>query len=336
MERQARSNPDHPEYQYLDLLTELSGTDAKVKKSQSTGEQLAFKFGVLHKYDLDKGFPLLTTKDVFWKGVKHELIWFLRGDTNIRYLVNNGVGIWNKDAYKRYAKEAKSGKEPNLDLKDFISKVKEDEDFGQKWGELGPVYGSQWRRWKTSDGRKVDQLKWVVDKLRDPRERYRKHLVFTAWNPEYIYENAKSEDEEMALPPCHMLAQLDVYKNEKTNQDELSLSMNQRSCDLFLGVPFNIASYSLLTHMIAQVTGLKAKEFVHYMANAHVYKEHDQAVKEQITREPRPFPTLVLNPDVKELEDFKYEDIKIENYHPHPAIAAKMIAVGGRLDHDKS
>lgn len=316
----------HPEYQYLDLLREIKdhGED---KPSASSGERLRYVLGRTHHYDLSEGFPLLTTKDVFWKGVKHELLWFLKGDTNIKYLVDNGVHIWDGDAYKKYKKSIEADKAPNLSKDDYIQRITEDEEFAMQWGELGPVYGSQWRKWKTPDGREVDQIDWIMDKL--THEPYRKHLVFTAWNPSYIYEMAPSEEEEMALPPCHMISQIDVSES-----GELSLMMTQRSCDTFLGVPFNIASYSLLTEMFAHVAGLKPGWFIHTLNNVHIYHKHFAAVDEQLAREPYQFPKLVLDPNIGDIDKFTYDGIKVVGYKHHPAIKAELITVGGRIKKD--
>lgn len=315
-------NWKHPEYQYLDVLKEIM-EHGEEKSSMSTGVELKALFGRIMRFKLEEGFPLLTTKKVFMKGITHELLWFLKGDSNIKYLVDNDVHIWDEWAHKRYQKFVRRYKEPDMDQDTFIARISEDDDFASHWGELGPVYGSQWRKWKRSDGEVVDQLKWSIEKIR--KEPSRKHNVVLAWNPEFVYEMAASEETEMELPPCHMLYQVDVV------DDKLRLLMDQRSCDMFLGVPFNIASYAMLTHIYAHVTGLKAYEFVHVLNNAHIYANHFDAVREQLTREPRPLPTLWLNPEVSEIDQFKFEDIKVENYDPHSAIKADIVVIGGRL-----
>lgn len=312
----------HPEYQYLDLLQEIMDSGEE-KASMSTGVELKALFGRVMRFDLEEGFPLLTTKRVFGKAITHELLWFLKGDSNIKYLVDNDVHIWDEWAYKRYKKSVASGKEPDIDEESFIQRVKEDDGFASRWGELGPVYGSQWRKWKTSDGRVLDQLAWSIEKVR--KEPTRKHNVVLAWNPEFVYEMAASVETEMELPPCHMIYQVDVV------DDKLRLMMVQRSCDMFLGIPFNIASYSMLTEMYAHTTGYRACEFVHVLGNAHIYANHFNAVREQLAREPRPFPKIWLNPKVKEIDQFQYEDIKIYDYNPHPAIKADIVVVGGRM-----
>lgn len=312
----------HPEYQYLDLLREIMD-HGEEKSSMSTGVELKAVFGRVMRFNLQEGFPLLTTKKVFERGITHELLWFLSGDSNIKYLVDNGVHIWDEWAHKRYKKFVEKRKEPDMDQETFIQRIAEDADFAHQWGELGPVYGSQWRKWRTSDGRILDQLRWSIEKVR--KEPTRKHNVVLAWNPEFVYEMAASPETEVELPPCHMIYQVDVV------EDKLRLMMVQRSCDMFLGIPFNIASYAMLTHMYAHVTGYQAFEFIHVLGNAHIYANHFDAVREQLKREPRPFPKLWLNPEVCEIDQFKFEDIKVENYHHHPQIKADIVVIGGRL-----
>lgn len=322
-------NPDvHPEYNYLNLLDDIM-TRGKDKGSLSSGERLRYLLGVTQHYPLQEGFPLLTTKDVFWKGVKHELLWFLKGDTNIKYLVDNGVHIWDGDAYKKYKSTIEAGKAPNLDKNDYIQRIKEDEEFARQFGGLGPVYGAQWRRWRAPEDRVIDQVGWITEKLR--KEPFRKHIILTAWNPGDIYEMSTSEEEEMALPPCHMISQFDV-----SEEGELSLMLTQRSCDTFLGVPFNIASYALLTEMFAQVAGLKPGEFIHTYNNVHIYHKHFDAVRLQLTRQPYPLPQLKLNPNITEIDKFQYEDIEIVGYKHHPKIPAELITVGGRVKRNEN
>ena len=260
--------------QYHDLLRLV--LDKGVKKSDRTGTGTLSVFGAQLRFDLSAGFPLLTTKKVHLKSIIHELLWFLRGDTNIKYLKDHGVSIWDEWA---------------------------DED-----GDLGPVYGSQWRSWPTLEGRKIDQIAGVVQSLiRNPNSR--RHIV-TAWNP--------AEVDEMALPPCHCLFQFYVA------DDKLSCQLYQRSADIFLGVPFNIASYALLTMMIAQVTGLKLGDFVHTLGDAHLYLNHLDQAKLQLTRELRPLPTMSVNPKVADIFGFEYADFTLTNYNPHPSISAPI------------
>ena len=313
----------HPEYQYLDLLQDIldNGTDKPVFGVEDT--YIRSLFGRQIRFDLSQGFPLLTTKKVYLRGIIHELLWFLQGNSNIKYLVDNNTHIWDEWAYKNYKKAAEKGEVPALTQEEFISKIAElpeTDEFVIKWGELGPVYGRQWRKWETSDGRVIDQIGWVVDKLNTTPER--KSIIVSAWNPEYIYEMA-APGKSMALPPCHTIFQPNV------NKGRLSIQLYQRSADSFLGVPFNIASYALLTMMLAQVSGLEPGEFVHTFGDVHLYSNHFEQAKEQISRQPRPFPVMKLNPEVKNIDDFRYEDFLIENYDPYPPIKGEITVIGG-------
>ena len=260
--------------QYLDLLDLVLRTGAK--KSDRTGTGTYSVFGHQMRFDLAAGFPALTTKKLHLKSIIYELLWFLKGDTNIRYLKEHGVSIWDEWA---------------------------DAD-----GNLGPVYGYQWRSWPTPDGGQIDQIAKLITSLkRNPDSR--RHIV-TAWNP--------ADVDKMALPPCHCLFQFYVADGK------LSCQLYQRSADIFLGVPYNIASYALLTHMIAQVVGLKVGDFVHTMGDAHIYSNHVEQAHIQMVRAPRPLPTLQLNPAVTDIFGFDYADFKLEGYDPHPHIAAKV------------
>lgn len=260
--------------QYHDLLQRIlkEGT----KKEDRTGTGTISVFGHQMRFDLSEGFPLVTTKKVHLRSIIHELLWFLSGDTNIRYLKENGVSIWDEWA---------------------------DED-----GNLGPVYGSQWRSWPTADGKHIDQIKKVVNQLKNNPDSRR--IIVSAWNV--------AEIENMALPPCHAFFQFYVADGK------LSCQLYQRSADTFLGVPFNIASYALLTMMMAQVCGLKAGDFVHTFGDAHLYSNHLGQAKLQLSREIRPLPKMKINPEVKSIFDFKYEDFKLEGYDPHPHIKAAV------------
>ncbi|MFN8239161.1 MAG: thymidylate synthase [Bacteroidales bacterium] len=256
--------------QYLDLLDHVLVNG--VKKSDRTGTGTISVFGYQMRFNLGNGFPVLTTKKLHLRSIIHELLWFISGDTNISYLRENGVRIWN--------------------------------EWADENGNLGPVYGSQWRSWPATDGRKIDQLSIVIDSLiKSPDSR--RHIV-SAWNV--------GELDKMALPPCHLLFQFYVADGK------LSCQLYQRSCDIFLGVPFNIASYSLLTMMIAQVTGYKPGEFIHTLGDAHIYLNHIEQVKLQLTRSPYPLPEMRINPGVKSIFDFRFEDFTLENYISHPAI----------------
>lgn len=280
--------------QYLDLCRDVlqNGT----YKSDRTGTGTISKFGAQVRYDLSEGFPLLTTKKVHFNAVVHELLWFIAGDTNIKYLVDNGVRIWNEWPYEAFKKSYEYNGET---LKEFVRKIKEDEKFALKHGDLGPVYGKQWRNFNG-----VDQLQYIIDTLKTNPDSRR--LILSAWNP--------AEIGQMALPPCHTLIQFYVVDGK------LSMQLYQRSADIFLGVPFNIASYSLLIAMLAQVTGLQVGEFIHTIGDAHIYSNHIEQINEQLSREPKSLPTLELNPDIKNLYDFKASDIVLKNYDAHPPI----------------
>ena len=266
------SNPG--EQHYLDLLRDVLQNGAR--KTDRTGTGTLSVFGRQVRFGLADSFPLLTTKKLHTKSILYELLWFLRGDTNVKWLQERGVTIWD--------------------------------EWADENGNLGPVYGYQWRHWRTPDGREIDQIAQVISSLRTKPDS-RRHLV-SAWNP--------ADVDQMALPPCHALFQFYVASGK------LSCQMYQRSADLFLGVPFNIASYAALTLMVAQVTDLKPGDFVLTLGDAHIYLNHLEQVREQLSRSPRPFPRLKLNPAVKELLDFRYEDFTLEGYDPHPAIKAPI------------
>ena len=279
-------------------------------KSDRTGTGTKSVFGHQMRFDLSEGFPLLTTKKVFLKGVIHELLWFLAGDTNIKYLVENGVHIWDNDAYRYYNELCvKHGVLP-IGREDFLSAAGVESPIeGYRFGDLNNVYGYQWRHWdKSEEGSFVDQVAQVVETIKKNPDSRR--MIVSAWNV--------ADVEDMALPPCHVLFQFYVANGR------LSCQLYQRSADTFLGVPFNIASYALLTMMIAQVCALEAGEFVHTLGDTHLYLNHLEQVDEQLSREPRPLPTMRLNPDVKSVFDFRYEDFELEGYDPHPTIKAPM------------
>jgi len=310
----------HPEYQYLNLAKDIL-KNGVWKKSHSTGVGLKSVFGRQIRFDLAKGFPLLTTKKVFFRGIVHELLWFLSGSSNIKYLVDNNVHIWDDWAYKNYHQAMDKGKVVKMNIASFAEKIKQDDKFAKKWGNIGPVYGTQWRNWTTEDNRKVDQLGWVINKIKDYPQK--KHFIISAWNAAYIYEMAPCRERSMAIAPCHTLYHVNITK------DKLSLLLYQRSADFFLGVPFNIASYALLTMMLAQVTGYQPGDFVHTFGDVHIYENHFDQVKEQIKRQPKSLPKLKLNPKIKKIDDFKFEDIELKNYQPHPPIKGQITVVGG-------
>ena len=327
----------HPEYQYLDLMQDIldNGSDKKLFFTPEVLKDYADKgqeppvirsvFGRQARFDMTQGFPLLTTKKVFWKGILHELLWFLSGSSNIKYLVDNNVHIWDEWAYKRYRKYHIEKNLPYTTQAEFIEKIKNepaDSEFVVNWGDLIVVYGKMWRRWPASDGREIDQLGWVIQGLKD--KPFRKSYVVSGWNPDFIYAMASKGNANEVPPFCHTTFQFAVTENNKLN-----LGLYQRSADLFLGVPFNIASYALLLQMVAQVTGLKVGEFVHTFGDVHLYSNHYDQVREQLSREPKPLPTVKINPDIKNIDDFKFEDFELVNYDSHPAIKAELANIGG-------
>ncbi len=315
----ARKN-GHPEYQYLALLEDIL-TNGSWKVSHSTGVKLKSVFGRQIRFDLSKGFPLLTTKKVFSRGVIHELIWFLSGDSNIKYLIENNVHIWDEWAYKKYEWAVKDGKARPLKYDDFVVKLQTDKAFLKKWGELGPVYGVQWRKWPSGSIKTVDQLGWAIEKIKKYPQK--KHYIVSAWNAGCIYEMSGSHAASMVIAPCHTMFHINI------TGDKLSLLLYQRSADMFLGVPFNIASYALLTLILAQVTGYKPGEFIHTFGDAHIYENHITQVSEQLKRKPRPFPKIKLNPRVKKIDDFRFADFELVGYDPHPPIQGEITVVGG-------
>jgi thymidylate synthase len=286
------------------------------KISHSTGVKLKSVFGRMCRYDLSKGLPVLTTKKVFTRGIIHELLWFLSGSSNIKYLVDNNVHIWDEWAYKKYTWVVKDGKARAMPFEAFMEKAKSDPKFLKKWGELGPVYGVQWRHWPVDHKRTVDQLGWAIEKIK--KYPMKKHYIISAWNAGCIYEMSGSHSASMVIAPCHTMFHINI------TGDKLSLLLYQRSADLFLGVPFNIASYALLTMMLAQVTGYKPGEFVHVFGDVHIYENHMKQCKEQLLRKPKKFPIMKINPKVKNIDDFKFEDIKLVGYESHPAIKATV------------
>ena len=295
--------------QYQDLLRRIMNEG--VVKSDRTGTGTRSVFGHQMRFDLREGFPLLTTKRVFLKGIIHELLWFLAGDTNIKYLVDNGVHIWDNDAYRFYGELCAKEDVTPISMEEFLKASSEQSPSpidGYSYGDLNHVYGYQWRSWPKADGSAIDQIRQVIDTIKcNPDSR---RMIVSAWNV--------AEVEDMALPPCHVLFQFYVADGH------LSCQLYQRSADTFLGVPFNIASYALLTMMIAQECGLKAGEFVHTLGDTHLYLNHMEQVEEQLSRTPRTLPQMKLNPEVKSVFDFKYEDFTLEGYDPYPAIKAPM------------
>ncbi|HSX84934.1 MAG TPA: thymidylate synthase [Cellvibrio sp.] len=273
--------------QYLDLMRHVR--DAGVRKEDRTGTGTLSVFGYQMRFNLADGFPLVTTKKCHMRSIIHELLWFLRGDTNVRYLQENGVRIWN--------------------------------EWATESGNLGPVYGAQWRSWPTADGRVIDQISELIDQIK--RKPHSRRLIVSAWNPEVLPDEGVSPHDnalagKMALPPCHTMFQFYVLEGR------LSCQLYQRSADVFLGVPFNIASYALLTLMVAQVTGLQPGEFVHTFGDAHIYLNHLQQVETQLAREPLPLPSMWLNPEVNNIFDFVFDDFELRDYQSHPHISAPI------------
>lgn len=302
--------------QYHALLQDIidNGTD----KSDRTGTGTRSVFGRQVRYDLANGFPAVTTKKLYFNSVVHELLWFLKGTGNIEYLAQNNVHIWDEWPFKAYLEKNNlpipevNSDEWKSQMKEFINKVATDHEFALKWGDLGPVYGVQWRKWPDGMGGEIDQIANVIEMIKKSPDSRR--MIVSAWNVAEIDDIV----EIGGLPPCHNLFQFYVADGK------LSLHLYQRSADTFLGVPFNIASYSLLLAMIAQVTGLKQGEFVHTLADTHIYSNHFEQVKEQLSRTPKQLPTLWLNSDIKNIDDFTFDDIRLENYNPDPAIKAPI------------
>ncbi len=284
--------------EYLELCQKVMNEG--IDKSDRTNTGTRSLFGYQMRFDLSKGFPLLTTKKMYYRAIFHELFWFISGSTNIRPLVINNVRIWNEWAYERYVN---SNDYMNETMDEYLEKIKLDEEFAKIHGELGPVYGKQWR-----DFNGVDQLQELIEGIKtNPNSR--RHIL-SAWNP--------SEINQMALPPCHLLMQFYVANNK------LSCQLYQRSADIFLGVPFNIASYALLTHLIADIAGLEVGDFVHTLGDAHIYRNHFDQVNLQLSRDPMPLSQLVIKNHHKKIDDYSFEDIEITNYLSHPTIKAEI------------
>lgn len=310
--------------QYLDLCNHILENGAK--KEDRTGTGTLSVFGYQMRYDLAEGFPLMTTKKTAFRLIVSELLWFLKGDTNVRALIAENNHIWDEWAFGQwvsspeyagpdmtdFGRRAQKDDEFAVLYKEqmtiFQEKILEDDSFAEKYGDLGPVYGKQWRSWQTTTGETIDQLKNVIDAIKKNPDS-RRHLV-TAWNPEFV--------EDMALPPCHTMFQFYVADGK------LSCQLYQRSADVFLGVPFNIASYALLTHLIARECGLQVGEFVHTTGDTHLYVNHLDQVREQLSRTPKPLPTIAINESVESIFDLTLEDIRIVGYDPHPRISAPV------------
>ncbi|KKQ25389.1 MAG: thymidylate synthase, thymidylate synthase [Microgenomates group bacterium GW2011_GWC1_37_12b] len=313
-----KSKKIHPEYQYLELLKELVEKGV-VQKDINTGVKTYSKFGAQLRFDLSEGFPLLTTKKVWWKGVLYELYWFLTGQSNIKFLVDNDIHIWDDYPYKIYREKIAKGKLPDMSKEEFIEKIKTNKRYAEKYGNLPNIYGELWRRWPAK-GRTIDQVEWVINEIKNDPDAH--NLIVNSWNPEYLYGMAKPQ-EASRFPICHNLYQLNV-KNGR-----VCLHLYQRSADIFLGVPFNIASYALLTLIFARVTGYEPGEFIHSFGDVHIYENHLEQAREQLKRKPKKFPIVIINPKVKKLTDLLPEHITLENYNPHPPIKAELTVSGG-------
>lgn len=314
----------HPEFEYLNMCRYV--LENGNRKSDRTGTGTLSVFGYQMRYDLQKGFPLLTTKRIPFRLVASELLWFIKGDTNIRYLLQHNNHIWNEWAFKNWI-ESDEYKGPDMtdfglrsqknesfrkqyegEMDKFIHRILEDEEFAYQYGELGPVYGKQWRAWETTTGETIDQLKDLIEQIKNNPDSRR--LILSSWSPEFT--------PQMALPPCHTLFQFYVFNGK------LSCQLYQRSGDIFLGIPFNIASYALLTHLIAHECGLEVGDFVHTIGDAHIYLNHLEQIKTQLLREPKPFPRLHINKEKHSLFEIEMEDISLEGYDPHPTIKAPV------------
>jgi thymidylate synthase len=307
----------HVDNIYLDLIERIKSEG--VKKTDRTGTGTLSLLGHQMRFDLSKGFPLLTTKKVPIKSIIHELIWFVRGDTNLKYLADNNVHIWDEWPYKAYlqrnniAVPPTGSEEWNTGIKEFVEKIKNNESFAKDYGNLGPIYGYQWRNWPTPNGGHVDQLKKVIEDIKNTPDSRR--LIVSAWNVADIDEMAKA-----GLPPCHCFFQFYVADGK------LSCQLYQRSCDTFLGLPFNIASYSIMLMMVAQVTGLQVGEFVWTGGDVHLYSNHLEQADLQLSRrnDLRPMPTMKINPEIKNIENFTINDFELIDYNPHESIKAPI------------
>lgn len=301
--------------QYLDLLRDINENGTVKFDRTRTGTKSIF--GRQMRFDLSKGFPAVTTKKLFLRGIIHELLWFLQGDSNIEYLVKNDVHIWDEWPYRAYLQShGKNIPDSGSDewrngLNEFTEKIRSDHDFALKYGNLGPVYGHQWRHWPDGNGGEIDQISELIETLKkDPDSR---RMIVSAWNVADIQEMTKA-----GLPPCHTLFQFYVIDGK------LSCQLYQRSADTFLGVPFNIASFALLTMMISQVTGLKLGEFVHTFGDVHIYLNHIEQVNLQLSRKPKELPKMIINPKITSIFGFTIDDFKLEDYKPYPAIKAPI------------
>ena len=309
----------HPEYQYLDLIRQTL-EDSEEQIDNGTGIKTYSVFGRQIRFDLSQGLPLLTTKKVFWKGVLQELYWFISGQTNVSYLTRQGVHIWDDYPLRIYNERMRKEGKPEMGKEDFVKRLETDDAFAEAHGHLPHIYGEMWRSWPASDGRKIDQLSWAIEELRKDPDAH--NTLVSSWNPEFLYSMAKP-GEGARFPICHNMYQLNI------KHGKVCLQLYQRTADIFLGVPFNIASYALLTCIIAKILGREPGEFVHTFGDLHVYENHKEQAKEQIAREPRPFPTIEFTQTFDSLNSFNPEYVTLKNYNPHPPIKAELAVVGG-------
>lgn len=309
----------HPEYQYLDLLRKVL-EEGEEQTDSGIGIKTYSAFGAQMRFNLSEGFPLLTTKKVYWNGVLHELFWFLSGQNNIKYLVDNNVHIWDDYPYKLYKEKSDNGELPDMSKEEFIEKIKNDNAFAEIYGRLPHIYGELWRKWPSTDGHAIDQLAWVIDELRKDPDAH--NTLITSWNPQYLYAMAKP-GEAAKFPICHNLYQVNIKKGK------VCLQLYQRSADMFLGVPFNIASYALLTIIIAHILDREPGEFIHTFGDFHMYENHREQIKEQLSRKPRAFPKIIIEGENNTLDSFLPSQVKLEGYDPHPPIKAELSVVGG-------
>lgn len=310
----------HPEHQYLDLMRDLVERGS-IQVDKGTGVKTYSHFGHQLRFDIERdGFPLLTTKRVYWQGVLHELYWFMSGQSNIKYLVDNNVHIWDDYPYKIYREKTEKEGGQAMSKEEFVAQIASDEAFAAAHGELPHIYGEMWRRWQAKDGRTVDQLQWTVDELTKDQDAH--NTLVNSWNPEYLYSMAKP-GEGARFPICHNMYQLNI------KDGRLCLHLYQRSADIFLGVPFNIGSYALLTVVLAKILGVRPGEFIHTFGDVHIYENHIEQAKEQLSREPKAFPTIKLADGFDSLDTFRPEHVELVGYEPHASIKAELTVAGG-------
>ena len=309
----------HPEYQYLDLIRDVL-KNGEEQTDAGTGIKTYSVFGRQIRFDLSHGLPLLTTKKVYWKGVLQELYWFMSGQTNVSYLTRQGVHIWDDYPLRIYNERMKKEKKPLMAKEEFVKRLETNDAFAKAHGHLPHIYGEMWRTWPASDGRKIDQLAWVIEELRKDPDAH--NTLVSAWNPEFLYSMAKP-GKGARFPICHNMWQLNI-KNGK-----VCLQLYQRTADIFLGVPFNIGSYALLTMIIAKILDREPGEFIHTFGDLHIYENHREQAKEQLARKPRPFPKVKFTKAFKSIDTFRPEYVELVDYNPHPPIKAELAVVGG-------